>query len=318
MSSTNRQNARSHAALAHTWAQQTQDAQRSGPFHFAGPTLYSYRTPVARFMGALDERGATIVLFTARGYSATTAGKHLPPARDALRGLNVRVILVDIVPEHPETFGATRHAENLADIIARRDALVAKASRARIHADSYLSEAVALHADAQTYAAAFELPEPAPLDISADALADARERTQAAADAARDAIRARKEREAADRADRARRWRNGENVGASDISPTMLRLRERGDVIETSRGARVPSSVARELVPMMIRARKASRSFWPQTPQRVGDYVLNEIRADGALVIGCHVLEVSEVSAFLASLDGATRARLVDNAEAYA
>jgi hypothetical protein len=34
----------------------------------------------------------------------------------------------------------------------------------------------------------------------------------------------------------------------------------------------------------------------------VGDYTLREIRADGALVVGCHVLEFAEVSAMLERL----------------
>ena len=61
---------------AHVWAQQNQSEGRNsgGTFWFRDSTIYSYRTPIARFVWAPS--GAPVVLIGAEKYSPST-GRHL-------------------------------------------------------------------------------------------------------------------------------------------------------------------------------------------------------------------------------------------------
>jgi hypothetical protein len=61
---------------AHVWAQQNQSEGRNAgnTFWFKGPTIYSYRTPIARFVKSAN--GAPVVLIGAERYSPST-GRQL-------------------------------------------------------------------------------------------------------------------------------------------------------------------------------------------------------------------------------------------------
>jgi hypothetical protein len=74
---------------AHVWAQRTQPHGRtpSNSVHFDGAVFYSYATPIAAFAPIRNGvfEGAP-VLVSAKTYSMTTASKHLPAVRRAVRG----------------------------------------------------------------------------------------------------------------------------------------------------------------------------------------------------------------------------------------
>lgn len=89
-------------------------------------------------------------------------------------------------------------------------------------------------------------------------------------------------------------WREGK-PGASvprDVGP-LLRL-ERSEIV-TSWGARVPVAVAPGLWRAVnaVRASGAAQEVTP--PQQVGSFRLERIEADGAIVVGCHVIAFAEL-----------------------
>ena len=77
----------------------------------------------------------------------------------------------------------------------------------------------------------------------------------------------------------------------------MLRLSEDGRTIETSHGAVVPASIAPRLWRLIEQARggdadKVSAAF---RGLHVGSFTLEQIRADGSAVIGCHDIPHDEM-----------------------
>ena len=147
--------------VAHIWAQQTQDDGRNaqGNFYFTGDTIYSYGShfPIARFINPQT------VLFTTRRYSNTTS-KHLWATRDALRGLDVRVIDCENVKwDDWRSDVKTAHDKNLKAMRDAHKAQIVKAHRARLDysINGYLSTAQSLRENYAAYVALFKLDVPA-------------------------------------------------------------------------------------------------------------------------------------------------------------
>lgn len=81
--------------VAHAWASRNLVYGRSpnGNFSFEGDVLYSYRTPIARFVdvpsGIKGRAPTTVLLITSGKFSITTTSKHMPALYDAVRGLQL-------------------------------------------------------------------------------------------------------------------------------------------------------------------------------------------------------------------------------------
>lgn len=90
-------NGRSNHAVARRWADGVSAkrmglawASSNGNCRFQGDILYSYRTPIGRLL-----RQRKIALLTSHSYSVTTSGKHMGPARFALRNAGYETFHVD-------------------------------------------------------------------------------------------------------------------------------------------------------------------------------------------------------------------------------
>lgn len=122
-----------NAMVAHVWAQQSQSEGRSnnGNFHFDGPVLYSYNTPIGNIVKG--KRGP-VALLSSYSYSPTTSVKHLGPA-----GRAVFHIPHFYVPALGVSGGRLRgpssapemHKENLVYYSAQYIAMKAKLEKAR-------------------------------------------------------------------------------------------------------------------------------------------------------------------------------------------
>jgi hypothetical protein len=288
--------------VAHLWANQSRASGKGSNFFFEGPTIYSYgyHFPIARHVGS-------VILFTTDSYSSSTA-KHKAYTRQAIADCEMVIDVPDVTAESPE-----EHARNLAAVVASHESALLKLARARTNGERIAADVERIAENARTYAHAFGLPVPALANASPDVLARVRERAAAERDNRNRQERERNDAKRGDWSERAARWRAGENVsthgaGLPTDVPTLLRLIDGGKVIETSRGARVPVSVAPALAESIFSTRRDGKawvvpsSFIAAGRAAVGDYTLREIRADGALVVGCHVLEFAEVSAMLERL----------------
>jgi hypothetical protein len=108
-----------NSMVAHVWAQQSQSEGRSnnGQFYFRDSTIYSYGShfPIAQF-----SRDKSVVWFTQRGYSVTTA-RHISYTQDALRGLNVHVISVPDLSRFVETNISKEERAAIEETLLRAD-----------------------------------------------------------------------------------------------------------------------------------------------------------------------------------------------------
>lgn len=289
-----------HSQVAHVWAQQTKESGKASRIFFDGPAIFSYGRHycIARFTDATMQDGRRVVLFNARGYSMSTA-KHRGHVRDALRGLDVRVIEVPGAE-------AWSHSTNLEHFQREYTAAIEKAGRARTRAEWYLNDAHAMQKDCRDYCEAFALDpancEWAYEETSPELLADARKAAQENAAKNRQRNEERERAAAILRAGNRDNWRARRPAETSDIcGPTMLRMSANGKEVETSRGARVPVADAKTLWHLVRRcvARGAELSTPP--PVAVGQFQLDRIAADGTCIVGCHTLELSETRAFAIS-----------------
>lgn len=298
-----------NAMVAHVWAQQEKETGRSGNgnFSFSGATLYSYSTPIARFVTAPDGRRVTLV--TSRHYSQTTSGKHMPAmwrAIDYGAGSFAPCFRV------PDLSGD--HAANLAYLSAEYADALAKYRRALSSIDFRAREAEKAHNAARDYAETFALDVPANTWAADDASVRAyhaeraaRNNTpakQAARDKAAQRRAERAEREAAlERAEKSERleaWRSGEishlrydDIRTDEHGGALLRIR--GDTLETSQGASVPLDHAKRVFATVKRCRDAGTS-WRRNGEtiRVGHFQVDEIAPDGNFRAGCHLINWPE------------------------
>lgn len=283
-----------NSQVAHIWAQQTKESGKGSNFFFNGPTIYSYglHFPIATFTDKFDANGEKIVLFTSRGYSMTTNGKHIPKARMALHGLPVRVFCVpNLEPDH---------AENSAHYVSEYNAAILAASRSRKYGTENTDRAEQLRADCADYCAIFGQSFPTELEaeISPELLATAKAR----ADKARTEDKARKANQAEllriKMIERAQKWRNGDNVDLWGHPDTMLRLSANGRSVETSRGASVPVFDARALWQMVAACQRAAQVLDTPPPVAVGEFQLRSIDTFGNAQVGCHRIMFDESRAF--------------------
>lgn len=90
-------------------------------------------------------------------------------------------------------------------------------------------------------------------------------------------------------------WRNhvpGVYLGYG--MPTLLRLSKDGENVETSKGADIPVSHAKRLWPLIQNCRAVGKGLADRIV-RLGLYMLDEIKPDGSIIVGCHNIPYSEI-----------------------
>lgn len=136
-----------HNTVAHHWANQTGRACKGLNMYYEGRTLYSYGShfPIARI--TQDAHGETVVLFTGRSYSISTA-KHKSIAARACSHLPTFTV------EH--VLAADHHANREGMIFAAQEA-VKRAKRARVRGAEHLRSAQWWLDEANDYARRFAM-----------------------------------------------------------------------------------------------------------------------------------------------------------------
>lgn len=317
--------------VAHLWANQSQANARNGTgsMSFDGPVVFSYSTPIAMLH---ETRAGRVALITSEKYSVTTSSRHMPEVSRAIHSATRYHV------PYVGAFGGQApsraykpdewHAVNVAHLVEEYRELGARIRRAtwtyytsREQVQSVLDDAANI---ARRYCEAFKLKAPE-FDTADDArviwrareIRDERrndpkqvakrERAKELKEA-RDAAREAKERaerfarEAEYRADfRAGRFRTGYHRVSDEHGGAMLRVD--ADKVATSWGAECPLEDARRAWPLIMRARDRGQAWRPEGLQGVqlGSFALTEVRADGSIRAGCHVINWSEI-------EGAARA----------
>ena len=274
-----------NSQLAHEWANGATRGKGSSMF-VDGDTIYSYGAHFPMGRRVTNEQGAKAFLYTSRTYSVTTS-KHLGYVRNALHGLGLPVFVVYDPSATP------RSSEALNEYTQRIEEAMQAAVKARKYANLHLaraqSHAEEANAMSRFYGWAWTIDRP---ELTPEYAAQVAEnaRLQKIRDAKREE--ARKAREA----ERLEEWRRGETDAGWNLSGvTALRLK--GDTVETSRGAEVPVTHAKRLWPLVKKCRETHSEYrHGEHSFRLGNFVLNEVDAEGNVRIGCHRIEFAEMA----------------------
>lgn len=318
--------------LAHVWAQQTQSIGHSNSMSFEGPTLYSYRTPIARiYADTCPDRfnvQGRVVLVTSDRYSTTTSCKHMPVMYRALRGGETYFCVPHVLTDTPQGYGGTRdsagraligtHAQNLEYLRVEFD----KESRRQERARDMNSERMRhLAQQCDDYALVFGMVSLDQREVcrvrinEVIALREARDKKNNTpaniAKRAADKIKREARKEAKEEAERVERNRtDAERIalwlsGDSDVFPNLWQrygtsysamLRVKHGRVETSQGANVPLDDALRAI-RFIKIIKARGTAWNENGETlpVGQFRVNSIDTDGNIKAGCHRILFEEI-----------------------
>jgi len=281
--------------VAHLWAHKSQDFARN-PGHnlyFHGDTIYSYGShfPIARH---ITRKGQSAVLFTTKSYSATTAG-HKCMVEGACRHLTVF---------HVADVNGTEPRKQFAGYRAEYMALVGKYAKSRQRKPEILADLRRLVEEANTFAAFFALRPRLilPDDLTgmiAECMAIEKREHQ------------RKQREEAKRqreaAERLQKWVDGETDYCPNGYGQPIRLRVKGDELQTSHGARVPLAHAVKAFHVIKRLRDKGQAYERNGHTiHLGHFALDAVDTQGNVKAGCHEVAWEEI-ARVATLAGVNR-----------
>jgi hypothetical protein len=300
----------SHREVAHVWANDWRDTGHGSGKNvfFDGPTIYSYgrHFPIASFVTARD--GSEVVLFTTRRYSVSTA-KHISIVSRALPpGFRV------YYTSDPSSRDWRSMMRDALDVAAKAK-LAAGRRRSDWRREGDLNEMASALASARFFAYQAKVKLPA----SDEAAVAEAERFAAAEEKRLRRVRTEQAKAEAQRKalletlwDSAKPyWRTGENYPEALIeqartlgvylysfhnaSGLSIALRQRGDEIETSWGARFP-------VEHGLRAFRLLKQIWARhgswerqgVGPRLGHYVIDAVTPEGVRA-GCHFVSREEV-----------------------
>lgn len=272
--------------VAHVWAHQLQSEGRSGNVSFHGRVIFSYAAPI----GCILEDGR--VWLSNRSYSNTTS-RHQSYVRQAVN--HMPRVFSWAVPEDGDALGIRlAHSANFdyftRELVARYGELAAYPRRNR----RLGAEISALVSAKNDYRDAFQLDWPTETMEGSEQAC--REAAKALAEQHRlDAIRREKARLAQierQREDLAA-WRLGGFV-YSHFEVTALRIKE--DMIETTKGARIPVEHAKKVWPLLTALKDGGRTYKRNGHTiHLGPYALDEFDAKGTLHVGCHHIPWQEI-----------------------
>lgn len=267
--------------VAHLWASQAQtNARNSGNFYFNGLTIYSYGShfPIAQIW----DKDNTIVFFTSRSYSNTTA-KHKGVVHYAIN--HKKIFTLPDVDLNSKWDQDARHETNKNYYLNSIEALIKKQKKARKY--NYMPEIENLLNEFREYINLFKLAgklikaEKELLTINVNTLFEGCNFTE---------LRAKKEKQKTDKQIKeAKKWLFHWSGGLHlkyKANKVYLRYNKLNDEIETSKGARVPARESKILFDR-IQAGKDIKGY------QIGYYTV--ISLNGVLKIGCHEIERDEI-----------------------
>ncbi len=276
-----------HAEVCHIWAQQKQFEGRASRIFFRDKSIFSYgdHFEAARFVLP------NVVFITTRKHSVST-GKHVTLISRAVS--HIRSFTVPSFDSHD--VNVRYYLKEMAD-----EAM--KAAKAVKHGEFYLEQMSRTCGELDIYLGLFGKKIPASLRndtikqiklIKAKKFDDIIERSRKAVRVEREEAKAKRLEEEKEAAERIEKWKAGENVGYLPSAIPFLRIK--GNEIETSMGARVPTDLA---LAMYHRLKRGA----PVHGVTLGMYTVTSFDG-GILTVGCHKIPLSEMDRIAAQLNG--------------
>lgn len=290
-----------NSQLVHIWAQQNQDSGKNGrgdSLHFSGRSLYSYRTEIARFI-----EGRAV--YSMARYSATTSSKHQTHIPSAVSHVeNYRTYLdMQSIPDSWESAAPILFHEMLRILKADIEAFTRSRTKSEWFIENLANSFNAATRFFGKYINNHDLKTDSDQVSLADLLACSSNRAGfdflGALDERfglkikekitknRAAEAARREKIALENAGLIAEWKEGKNSRAFHDCPIALRVSQNGENVETSRGASISTTSARQLW-------NAIQSKANLIGQKIEHFTVEAIDAS-RIVIGCHDIPMSEI-----------------------
>lgn len=270
--------------VAHLWAHKSKEYARSsgrGNIYFDGDTIYSYGShfPIARHV---TRKGKSAVLLTSRTSSHTTNG-HKWIVEGACRHLTVFHV-ADVTGQEPR--------KQFEEYRNRFQELARKYIKSRQNKPYVLDQLEGLVEEANAFSTFFglriRLTLPAESDMAAECKAIETKQREA-----KKREEARRKQEATERV---QKWLTGE----TDYCPygQEIRLRIKGDELQTSHGARVPLKHAAVAFRIIKQLRDKGQTYERRNGRtiRLGYFALNAIDTRGNVTAGCHNVAWEEIA----------------------
>ena len=271
--------------VPHLWANKAQSEARGGNIWFRDSTIYSYgeHFPIARFVS--NDRGEEAILFTCDSYSKTTA-QHIGAVRYAIPP-GIPVFKVSLNSRNPNT----GYVKSYQHRIAEMNKLVAGSKGAR---DRRRAELATLVEQANAYCEFFALPDRF-AQISDAELAELQASVTAEKKVEREATKRKRAEIAAHNAEIIAKWLEGQSVRLP-YSLDRVYLRVEGTEVVSSRGARFPVAHARRGLALVRRCMATGEAYHRNGHTlHLGPYAIDEIKPNGDVKAGCHVVKYSEI-----------------------
>lgn len=274
----------SNRMVAHVWAQQSQDEGRGsgGNFYFSGNTIYSYGShfPIAKFYGA------NTVVMTTRGYSNSTS-KHIGYVRNAIPS-HCKIIRVHNIEDSAANF---TNCESELITLAR---LFVKA---RSRKGTILHQIHELVANTNEFAklAKSRRRVTAPDAESMQKIVDSYLRKHNAQ------IKRNNEKrkavalaELAESKKKLAKWLRGGAI-IWRFSNLPVRLRIKGDMLQSSHGAECPLKFGERAYKQAKRCKEANIGWQTNGKTiKLGHFEIDKVEADGTIIAGCHTIPFKE------------------------
>ena len=270
--------------VAHLWANKSQESASNAAhnIYFHGDTIYSYGShfPIAKH---ITRKGEGAILLTTREHSATTRG-HKWTVEGACSHLTV--FHVDNIE-----YGEPR--QQFEEYRARYLELARQYAKARQRKPGIFAAMQKLVEEANAFSAFFglrvRLTLPAESEMAAECKAiEKKERERKQREATK------REREAAESL---QKWVDGETDYFPGRLRLPIRLRIKGDELQTSRGARVPLDHAVKAFRIIKRLRDKGEAYQRNGHTiHLGNFALDAIDTQGNVTAGCHEVAWEEIA----------------------
>jgi hypothetical protein len=270
----------SHASLSHAWANQTQEIGKASAMFFEGPVIYSYgyHYEIARFIDAPN--GEKVCFINSNGYSNSTA-KHTNHVSRAIP----QNITKFYVPFHLSGGYYQRDnsvsIENLPAIIGKMmhniDSLIEKQLNARSNFH-YFNSIYSIYNQVLNICELFNIEKPV-LPVN---WFEAETKANFLRNSYDDKLKATKQKELERSIELLEKWQNHEFNGQLYNIPVHLRISKDGQLIETTKGAKVEFSKAVELYNRLKRNENVNG-------YKIDGFTVLENNSE-AVKIGCHVI----------------------------
>jgi hypothetical protein len=270
----------SNASLAHAWANQTHEIGKASAMFFEGPVIYSYgyHYEIARFIDAPN--GEKVCFINSNGYSNST-GKHTNHVANAIPQ-NITKFFVPFVIDggywhKDQTFKVDQLTAIVSKMMLNIDSLIKKQLNAKSNF-YYFNDAYSKYSKVLNICELFSIDKPVlPVNwFEAETKANFLRNTE------QDRQKAKEQKELKKSIELLEKWQKHEFNGQLYNIPVHLRISKDGQLIETTKGAKVEFSKAVELYNRLKRNENVNG-------YKIDGFTVLENNSE-AVKIGCHVI----------------------------